>query len=277
TLIDRITGLFRYFSSRQYHISLFGWYSPPLGPMMIVAAMIIFFMVFTFAVHPYYWPVLAMGDSPPLSTRAGWISIGILPFMLAFSTKFNLIGLLTGTPHEKLQVFHRWTARIMYITSLAHAFPFIELNRRNGTMEVVYSTESYYWTGVAALIPQTWLILMSWGPIRSRYYETFKNASMVFMGFLFLHCNFRLTSWDYIWASAGVYGFSWCARFGLMLFRNGLRHTASFEVLPDGMIRVHIPTQLKWTPGQHYFVRFVNMGAHALTSHPFTVTTLSQS
>jgi predicted ferric reductase len=124
-----------------------------------------------------------------------------------------------------------------------------------------------------------------------------RSASMVFMGFLFLHCNFRLTSWyvrthwqmpascfsdlfctrDYIWASAGVYGSAWFARFGLMLFRNGLRHTATFDVLPDRMVRVHIPTQLEWSPGQHYFVRFLDMGAHALTSHPFTVTTLPQS
>ncbi|GLB41559.1 putative FAD-binding domain containing protein [Lyophyllum shimeji] len=279
---DKITGLSRYISSRQYHISIFDWYSPPLGHMLIVGAMFVFFMVLTFAVRPYYWPIPAMGNSPPLGTRAGWISIALMPFVFAFSSKVNLIGLLTGTPHEKLQVFHRWTAWIMYITSLVHTFPFIRFNVGIGKMELYYRTKSYYWTGVAALIPQTWLILMSWGPIRNRYYETFKKihflASIIFMIFLFIHCNFRLTSWDYFWATGAVYGVTWLARFGRALFQNGLGHTATFEALPDRMVRVRIPTKtLNWAPGQSYFVRFLDLGVHALTSHPFTVTSLPSS
>lgn len=62
---DRL--LYGYVSHTELHLST--------GPTVILA-------VFTFALHPYYWPVIAMGDSPPLATRAGWISIGILPFML---------------------------------------------------------------------------------------------------------------------------------------------------------------------------------------------------
>ncbi|KAG5641814.1 hypothetical protein DXG03_004156 [Asterophora parasitica] len=190
--------------------------------------------------------------------------------------------MLTGTPHEKLQVFHRWAAWIMYITSLLHTFPFIVYNVEQGKMSLVYSTKSYYWTGVAALIPQTWLILMSWGPIRSRYYETFKKlhfiVTIIFMIFLFIHCNFRLSSWDYFWATGAVYGVTWLTRFGLTLFRNGLSHTASFETLPDRAVRVRIPTKtLKWGPGQHYFVRFLNFGGHAFTSHPFTVASIPDS
>ncbi|KAF5379489.1 hypothetical protein D9615_006545 [Tricholomella constricta] len=282
SIADRIAGLYRYLSSRQYHVSIFGWYSPPLGAMLIVGALMLFALVFSFTVRPYYWPVPEMGNSPPLGTRTGWISIAIMPFMFAFSSKVNLIGMITGTPHEKLQVFHRWTAWIMYFTSLVHTFPFIQFNIGVGKMELVYATKSYYWTGVAALIPQTWLILMSWGPIRSRYYETFKKlhflVTIIFMIFLFIHCNFRLTSWDYFWATGGVYGITWLARFGLTLFRNGLGHTASFTLLPDRTVRILIPTKtLRWAPGQHYFVRFLDLGAHAGTSHPFTVASLPDS
>jgi hypothetical protein len=82
--------------------------------------------------RPYYWPNLAMGHSMPIATRSGWIAIAIMPFMMyvelgfavsilqptdlqlsALSTKINYIALLTGTSHEKLQVFHRWLAVIM--------------------------------------------------------------------------------------------------------------------------------------------------------------------
>ena len=39
-------------------------------------------------------------------------------------------------------------------------------------------------------------------------------------------------------------------------------------------LKVTIPTKVSWKPGQHFFVRFLNLGIHAATSHPFTVATL---
>lgn len=62
-----------------------------------------------------------------------------------------------------------------------------------------YKTTVYYWTGIAALIPQAWLNFMSIGVIRNRFYEFFKAthflAIAIFVVFFFLHCDFRLTSW----------------------------------------------------------------------------------
>ncbi|TFK39662.1 hypothetical protein BDQ12DRAFT_664898 [Crucibulum laeve] len=136
----------------------------------------------------------------------GWILMAILPFLLDFTTKFNLIGLFAGVPHEKLQVYHQWLAWIMYITSLIHTFPFIISNIKHGTMELNYWTKSYYWTGIAALVPQ-------------------------------LHCNFCLTSWDYIWASAGVYFFPWFACVGLTLIHNGMGQKVMLELLPNHMVK----------------------------------------
>ena len=42
------------------------------------------------------------------------------------------------------------------------------------------------------------------------------------------------------------------------------------------MIKVTIPTKVSWRPGQHFFVRFLDLGIHAATSHPFTVATLCE-
>lgn len=83
----------------------------------------------------------------------------------------NFIGILTHTSHERLQVFHRWSATIMCklhstrgvpngldmiidITSLVHTFPFIINEIRLGMMVSSWNTSSAYWTGVAALVPQ---------------------------------------------------------------------------------------------------------------------------
>lgn len=114
------------------------------------------------------------------------------------ATKSNPISLLTGVSHEKLQVLHRWTSWTMFILALIHTFPFIIVHVGKGDMMYQWSTSLEYWTGVAALVPQGWLNIMSIGCIRSRYYETFKSLHLVavvlFVFFLFVHVDFTLTS-----------------------------------------------------------------------------------
>ena len=39
-------------------------------------------------------------------------------------------------------------------------------------------------------------------------------------------------------------------------------------------MKIVIPTKVAWQPGQHFFVRFLNLGIHAGTSHPFTIASL---
>ncbi|KAF8642996.1 hypothetical protein AX16_009241 [Volvariella volvacea WC 439] len=274
---QKMLGLSRYLATRQFYISALTWYSPPVGILLLGAALVVFFFSLTFSVRPYYWPNPSMGGSPPLATRSGWMTAGMLPFVMSLATKLNFIGVLTGVPHEKLQVFHRWTGWIIYLLALLHTFPFIVTYINQGTIATLWETRPYYWTGVAALIPQTWLTFMSWGPIRNRFYETFKKlhfiAAGLFVGFFFVHCNFRLSSWDYMISSVVVYAAAWFIRQGRTYFVNG-GHVASFELLPDQLVKVSIPTKLKWKPGQHYFVRFLDLGIHALTSHPFTVTSI---
>ena len=70
-----------------------------------------------------------------------------------------------------------------------------------------------------------------------------------------------------------LYGVSWLARVGRTLY-NGLNARAALEALPENMVKITIPTKLKWRPGQHFFVRFLDLGIHAASSHPFTVATL---
>ncbi|KAK1218082.1 hypothetical protein PQX77_019240 [Marasmius sp. AFHP31] len=280
SVIDRITAAIRYTIARQYRFRVFHWYSPPLSAIIAVSGMFIFIFALMLGPRPYYWPNMAMGHSPPIATRSGWLSIAIMPFMIAFATKVNFITMLTGTSHEKLQVFHRWSALLMYITSLVHTFPFIEQALRLNEMDVQWKT-NWYWTGVAALVPQTYLVFLSWGFFRNKYYETFKKlhlaAAAVFMAFLFIHCSFRLSSWDFFAATAAIYFIPWFFRF-FRTFYNGLGLPASVEVLPDGRslrLVIETPSRVKWSPGQHAFIRFLGSGIHAFSSHPFTVSSLT--
>lgn len=112
--------------------------------------------------QPYYWPTDAdYGSSPPLATRAGWMALGLLPFVLALSAKANMISALTGIPHEKLQVFHHWTSYAMFVLALIHTFPFIVYHAREGDMVKEWKTDVVYWTGIGAIVPQAYLTIMS--------------------------------------------------------------------------------------------------------------------
>lgn len=48
---------------------------------------------------------------------------------------------------------------------------------------------------------------------------------------------------------------------------------ATFELLPDEMVKVVIPSHasMTWKPGQHFFLKF---SPRLLSSHPFTCTSL---
>lgn len=54
----------------------------------------------------------------------------------------------------------------MFVLALIHTFPFIIVHIAKGDMVLQWNTSLVYWTGVAALIPQAYLNIMSIGPIR---------------------------------------------------------------------------------------------------------------
>ncbi|KAJ7881787.1 FAD-binding domain-containing protein [Mycena olivaceomarginata] len=271
---DQLVALASYTTSRSWRLKAFGYYTPPLAAMLAVVIMIIWVMMVMLTVKPFYWPNPAMGYSPPIATRTGWISLGIMPFMIAFATKSNYVALLTRSSHERLQVFHRWSALLMYITSLVHTFPFIVEDINMGMMQMEWSTDRFVWTGVAALVPQTWLLALSWGLIRNRYYEFFKKthfiAATIFMVALFLHVDWTLTSWDYFWATLAIYGSTWVFRVVRATLAPG---TATVTVLEDHTlhVRIAVPKRFRWSAGQHVFVRFLVGPLHWASNHPFTI------
>jgi NAD(P)H-flavin reductase len=79
---------------------------------------------------------------------------------------------------------------------------------------------------------------------------------------------------DYFVATGVLFTISWLYRHVRIYFEHGIRHRAELSRASNGFIRVDIPTTATWTPGQHYFIRFMILGLHAWTIHPFTVCSL---
>ncbi|EAW13403.1 ferric reductase family protein [Aspergillus clavatus NRRL 1] len=280
----RVAAVLRYLSYKGYQMSALHYRSPSLGVILLGLVGVVFFFAMTLGPRPYYWPntaTVSYGNSPPIATRTGWMALALLPFVLALGSKANLVSMLTGVSHEKLQIFHHWASYAMFVLALIHTFPFIIFHINKGDMVKQWKTNVTYWTGVAALIPQAYLTVMSLPAIRNRYYEFFKAThvliALLFILFFFFHCDFRLSSWDYFIAGGCLYTFSLCIGYTRTFLINGL-HTSTLDLLPCGLLRVKIPTITTWHPGQHISLRFLDLpslGLHCLTAHPFTIASVA--
>ncbi|KAJ5895292.1 Riboflavin synthase-like beta-barrel [Penicillium taxi] len=254
-----ITSFSRYVTYRGYSFSVLRYWSPSLGVLILGILGAIYFFgesivqgilgtgsenlleaAMTLGPKPYYWPTDASyGGSPPIATRAGWMALALLPFVLALSAKANMISALTG-------VFHHWTSYAMFALALIHTFPFIIYNINHGDMVKEWKTSLVYWTGIGTIIPQAYLTIMSLPFIRDYFIAT---------GAIYLLCLF----------TAQVRTF----------LMHGI-NTAKIEMLPSGLLRVAVPTTITWTPGQHVFIRFLTSDLHLLTAHPFTISSVYQ-
>lgn len=165
----RVVALNRYLTQKSFRINALNWNSAPLGVLLLGGAGTIFFFAMTLGPRPYYWPntrETSYGNSPPIATRSGYMSLACMPFVFATSPKSNMITAVTGISHEKLQVFHRWISYAMYILALIHTFPFIVFRAWKGDLVTQVNTTIYYWTGITALLAQTYLTFASMGPLR---------------------------------------------------------------------------------------------------------------
>ncbi|KAH8668427.1 ferric reductase like transmembrane component-domain-containing protein [Xylariales sp. PMI_506] len=216
----------------------------------------------TLGPHPYYWPntsTVSYGGSPPIATRSGWMALACLPFMLILATKANMIAALTGVSHERLMVFHSWVGWAMFVLALVHTFPFVVLHIQKGDIVTQWNTEVTYWTGVAAIIPQAYLQVMSLPFIRNRFYEFFKATHFLAAAVL-LSSFFFIATFDFHLAYSQIRAY----------FEYGFQR-ARLEMVSESTLKVTIPINTTWRPGQHMFLRFITLGAHSLTAHPFTI------
>jgi hypothetical protein len=96
---------------------------PSLAITIIVSLGFIFVTLYCFVPQPLFWDSIAYG-SPPLAIRAGMLAVAMMPWIVGLSMKANIISLITGIGHERLNVLHRWGGYLCLFLSLIHTIPF---------------------------------------------------------------------------------------------------------------------------------------------------------
>lgn len=145
TLSDKAIALVRWISYRRIRgrfADKFGL--PSLGLLIFVLITCLYLLLLTFIQRPYYRGHRGYG-SPPLAVRTGLMAIALTPIIVALSGKVNLVTMLTGIGHEKLNLLHRYTSYMCLFLSIVHTVPFIVAPLKDGGAKQLH--KQYYKPG----------------------------------------------------------------------------------------------------------------------------------
>lgn len=286
---NNLVAFFRYVFYRPMPVLKIGsWKStmPSAAVLVIVTLGLLFSLLYCFLPQPLFYSTMAYG-SPPLAIRAGMMSIALVPWITALASKANMISFMTGIGHERLVVLHRWGAYICLILAAIHAIPYWyqSVQDPEGFAKFkLYFNQQYYifTTGIACLVPLVFLVVHSLPFLRNRFYELFVfmhiPVAWAFVALLFWHCHNYLTSWAYLYTTIILMVVSLIARLFYMNWMNPFRPSwligeeSAVTILPEDAVKVTIPTQTKWKPGQWAYLRMP--GISVVQNHPFTIASL---
>ncbi|KAL2136404.1 hypothetical protein VTI74DRAFT_3838 [Chaetomium olivicolor] len=246
-----------------------------------------FVTVYCFLQQPLYWQSIRFG-SPPLAIRSGMMAVAMTPWIFATSAKANILTLITGIGPERLNVFHRWLGYLCLFLSLIHTIPFyIQPVWEDGGMEVFNvlfppGSGIIYGSGIACLVPLCWLCVASLPVIRRKAYELFSllhaPVGYIFLGVLFWHTKNFLMSWGYLFACVGIIALCNILRIFKLNWARPWRMSwlvgdeAAINIMSENAIKITIPTQMRWKPGQYVYLRMP--GISLFENHPFTISSL---
>ncbi|EXJ62370.1 hypothetical protein A1O7_02804 [Cladophialophora yegresii CBS 114405] len=259
---------------------------PSLGVLAVMLIGLVSSILYCFLPTPLFYASMSYG-SPPLAIRAGMMSVSLLPWTVVLANKANPIAFLTGIGAERLVVMHRWTAYLCVIFAVIHAVPYWyqSVNDPEGyaTFRLYFSQQYWvYTTGIAAIAPLLFLALHSVPILRHKAYELFVflhiPVAWTFIGLMFWHCHNYLTSWAYLYSTVALMLVSLVTRLFFLNWMNPFRSSwligeeSAVTILPENAIKVTIPTQKRWRPGQYAYLRMP--GISPLENHPFTIASL---
>ncbi|KAL8828436.1 MAG: hypothetical protein Q9191_002594, partial [Dirinaria sp. TL-2023a] len=274
----------RFLSYRRLRGSFFDRLGlPSLGLLTILLLSVLFLCILTFSVRPYYRQHRGYG-SPPLAVRTGLMAAACTPLIVVLSGKANLVTLLTGISHERLNIVHRWVGYMCLGLSVVHTVPFLVAPYRDGGYAALhkqfYKPGAFEYTGVPPLAMLAGITVFSIPFIRNRFYESFYFLHILlyitYIGLCFWHFGREGDSWNYLWATLAIWLATLLAR--VFWFNRAVNIRESWingspmqkRDLVGGMTRLDIlaPKTLNWSPGQHFFVRVP--GLDLFGNHPFT-------
>lgn len=112
------TAIVRELSYPQYSPPRFSRYIkfPPAGVILLLLC----YLGFVLGLEYYNNSTPGAQHYEAWGLRAAWLAIAQLPLLILLVGKFNLIGLVTGLSHERMNIFHRYVGRVIWLMATLH-------------------------------------------------------------------------------------------------------------------------------------------------------------
>ena len=279
------TAILREVRSPQLYISVrwLSWATPP--PLGRIIALLIYW-----AIVIYMATAGAIVDDALYWERIGyrnaWTTMMQLPLLYLLSTKCNIVGLIAGVGHERLNWLHRWVARTMFVTASVHGWHFYTMWDRADFVEIQMEMMPMVKYGIGAWALLLWSIITSFAPVRRLSYEVFILqhiiTAVLFLWLIYVHVP-KVARY-YLWFAIAALCFDRFCRTVLLIWQNikffpnksrckgGQRigHQAQVRAVGSSITVVTIKdVHFKWRAGQHLYLWMPRVGP--MEAHPYTI------
>lgn len=207
-----------------------------------------------------------------LADRTGLLAFGLIPLLIIFAGRNNILTSLTGIPYSTFIVYHKLVARFMWIHALIHSCAWtaygIHINYLAG-----YAERTYWRWGIVATTLGGLILFQAFHVFRNMAYETFLVIHIIltvlFVVACWWHC-YTIGYLEWIYVSWAVWIFDRVLRV-IRMCVFGFRK-AQIELIADDTFKVSVKHN-KWFapfPGSFAYVYFITPTMF-WQSHPFTI------
>jgi hypothetical protein len=214
-----------------------------------------------------------------VGNRTAVHAVALLPLVLLFAGRNNLLLHLTNWRHSTFILLHRWLARLFGLQILVHAIVELLIAREKHTL-AIEQKEAYWRWGIGGVVTIVLLMVASALPFRRRAYDAFLMLHIVLVLLLLVAAWFHLDQlyagkWGYqywLYAAFAVWAADRATRV-LRVLKNGT-HRARVSLVGDGIVRIDVPG-VQWDaqqPGRHVYAFFPGLHrTRPWENHPFSV------
>ncbi|KAK0701275.1 ferric reductase-like transmembrane component [Lasiosphaeris hirsuta] len=211
--------------------------------------------------------------------RTGIFGYMILPLVILFSSRNNILLWWSNWSHSTYLVLHRWVGRLFMLYAVIHSVIGLQIY-------ATYATTGWWAWGAVATVASVLLTLGSSLHVRRPQYELFLTSHILLAVFVVVGCWYHLIGW---YASMGMFipytsGMEFWLYLAIALWfldrlvrvgrvvKSGARRAHVLD-LGAGYIRIDIPG-IRWgfEPGKHAYVYFPTLSPlRPWENHPFSI------
>jgi ferric-chelate reductase len=207
-----------------------------------------------------------------VADRSGILAFAHLPLLVIFAGRNNMLISLSGLPYSSFMIFHKWTARVMFIDAGIHSFAYLLIVLQSKSFKA-YQYELWFFSGFIAIFASLFLLFFAIHNFRNRYYEAFLVSHIVFALLFFATCYTHCLTFGWLewviasvifWATDRIMRIIRLIKFGAPL--------AKIQFISDETFKVQVKRKQNWKPypGCYVFIHFLHPSIF-WQSHPFTI------